>query len=245
MMGKTHCVSGLAAGLAAAPLVGLQGAAEVLPFAFTTAGYALAPDLDHPGATASRLLGPVTGLLSRGVRAVSAALYRATKGRRDEDSDGEHRHASHTLVASLLFGGLAAMGGHLGGPYVVVAVLAFGLLLTASALGDWVWFAAAGIVAAWLLAAGGNPLGALSQMAVSVGVAVAVGCFAHCLGDALTLSGCPFLWPLLIRGETWYEIRPPRALRFRTGGAVERWAVMPLLMVACAVLAWPLIPGVA
>lgn len=57
-----------------------------------------------------------------------------------------------------------------------------------------------------------------------IGVAVAVGCAVHDLGDSITLAGCPMLWllwPFPIKGETWYEIKPLGPLSFRTGGSVE------------------------
>ena len=84
MMGHSHALTGWCAGLAVAPLVGLHTLPEVLPFATAAAGYALLPDLDHPGATASRFLGPLTGLLSRLLRLCSRGLYALTKGPRDE-----------------------------------------------------------------------------------------------------------------------------------------------------------------
>ena len=80
MMGRSHALSGWCAGLAVAPLIGLTSVAQVVPFAAATAGYALVPDLDHPGASASRLLGPVTCLVSGVVRAFSGVLYTLTKG---------------------------------------------------------------------------------------------------------------------------------------------------------------------
>src|SRR5690606_40666834 len=64
MMGRTHALTGWCAGLAVAPAVGITTLSQALVFAATTAGYALLPDLDHPGARASKLLGPVTGGLS-------------------------------------------------------------------------------------------------------------------------------------------------------------------------------------
>jgi membrane-bound metal-dependent hydrolase YbcI (DUF457 family) len=94
----------------------------------------------------------------------------------------------------------------------------------------------------------GTALLAGERLGLLVGAAMAAGCFAHCLGDALTLSGCPFLWPVPIRGETWWEIRPPRFLRFRTGGVVERLVVFPACVVAIVLLlpgVWPLVAPVA
>ena len=53
---------------------------------------------------------------------------------------------------------------------------------------------------------------------VLLGECVALGCWTHCLGDSCTLAGCPWLWPLRIKGRRWYPIGTPQFLRFRTGG---------------------------
>ncbi|MEU4389266.1 metal-dependent hydrolase [Kribbella sp. NPDC023855] len=242
-MGRSHALSGWCAGLAVAPLVGLSSVAEVVPFAAATAGYALLPDLDHPGAGASRLLGPITGFVSSVVRAFSSLLYSLTKGPRDEDSTGQHRHASHTLVAAVLLGIATSSAGAAGGWRAVLAVALLGLILAADALGDWVVMVVLGagvwtIAGTWLPgeSAVHNLHAGLDEIGSWIGAAVAVGMFVHCLGDSLTRSGCPWLWPLPIRGETWYEIRLPRHLRFRTGGWVENLLIAPALIVAGVLL---------
>jgi hypothetical protein len=91
----------------------------------------------------------------------------------------------------------------------------------------------------WLNTAGPDPLADLGELSGLMGIAVAVGCVTHCLGDAITESGCPFLFPIPIAGETWYELRPPKALRLRTGKRVERMVVFPVFVV----LGLLLIPG--
>lgn len=53
---------------------------------------------------------------------------------------------------------------------------------------------------------------------VLMGECVALGCWTHCLGDSCTLAGCPWLWPIKIRGRRWYPLGTPQFLRFRTGG---------------------------
>src|SRR5438094_717505 len=73
-----------------------------------------------------------------------------------------------------------------------------------------------------------------------LGIAVAAGCLTHCLGDALTEAGCPFLFPVPIAGETWYEIRPPRFLRFKTGKKVENRLIFPVFVLLGVLL----VPGV-
>lgn len=238
MMGHSHALTGWCAGLAVAPLVGLHTLPEVLPFATASAGYALLPDLDHPGATASRFLGPLTGLLSRILRLCSRGLYALTKGPRDEDCDGTHRHMTHTVAFAVLLGWVATAISHLGGAWAVGGVIAFGLLLAADVLGDWLLVVAA--TAAGFTAYFGGLDDALTKSTGWVGVAVALGCVMHCLGDAITKSGCPFLWPVPIAGETWYELRLPKWLRFRTGGGVEKLLMVPVFTVAGVLL----LPGV-
>ncbi|KAA9165037.1 metal-dependent hydrolase [Amycolatopsis acidicola] len=236
-MGRTHALSGWCAGLAVAPLVGAGTVHQALAFAATTAGFALLPDLDHPGAGASRLLGPITGVLSWLLRHASAGLYAITKGPRDEDSKGTHRHLSHTVLFAAGIGALTMWGTRAGGWYAVAGVVIFGLLLAADALGDWLLVVAGGAAVWWALTASAE--GELQQLTGWLGIAVAVGCFAHCLGDSLTEAGCPFLFPVPIAGETWYELRPPKLLRFRTGKRVENLLFVPVFVVLGVLL----VPG--
>lgn len=240
MMGRTHALTGWCAGLAAAPVFGADTIHQAVAFATVTAGFALLPDLDHPGARASKLLGPVTGAVSWLLRRASAGIYAATKGPRDEDCAGTHRHLSHTVLFAVLLGTVTALGTRAGGPWAVAGVAVFALLLAEDALGDWLLPIAAAAAVWW---AGSSPagVGELAPLAGWLGIAVALGCVVHCLGDAATLSGCPFLWPIPIRGETWYEIRPPRPLRFRTGHHAENLLIFPTF----AVLAVVLLPGVS
>jgi LexA-binding, inner membrane-associated putative hydrolase len=239
MMGRTHALTGWCAGLGVAQFVGATSIEQALLFAVTTSGFALLPDLDHPHARASKLLGPFSRALSWLLRHASAAIYQVTKGPRDERRTGTHRHLSHTVLFAVGLGFAASAGTQAGGPYVVAAVAVLGLLLAQDALGDWMIVVSAGAVVWWLRVAGPDPLAELGHMSGILGIAVAVGCFTHCLGDALTESGCPFLFPIPIAGETWYELRPPKPLRLRTGKKVERLVVFPVFVVAGVLL----IPG--
>lgn len=192
-----------------------------------------------PRRPGSRLLGPLTGTLSWLLRQASARPYAATKGPRDEDRTGTHRHLTHTLLFAAALGAATAVGTEAGGPWAVAAVTVLAVLLAENALGDWLLPVSGGAIV-WWAASSPNELAELSQLAGWLGIAVTTGCVAHCLGDAVTESGCPFLFPLPIAGETWYEIRPPKTLRFRTGKTVENALVFP----AFTVLAVLLLPGV-
>lgn len=250
MMGRTHALTGVLAGLLTGPLIGLTTVEQLGPYAATMAGFALLPDLDHPQSTATRKLGWLTRGLSWALRGASAWLYARTKGPRDEQVSGQHRHLTHTLVFALALGGACVVSTAAWGPWAVAAWLAVGLLLAVDRLGRLV-LASFGIgLVTWLPAVLADPatfgqaaLGALDASAGWLGVAVAGGCLVHDLGDSLTESGCPFLWPFLpIKGETWYEIRPPKWLRFRTGTRFETWVVFPLVLAGC-LLAIPGLPG--
>lgn len=242
-MGRSHAVSGFAMGLAVAPGLGLHTFADVLPFAVTTGGYALVPDLDCASATATRMLGPVTRGLGSGLRWCSARLYAATKGPRDEDGRGTHRHLTHTLAFAALLGGLAAGLTAAYGPWAVLGFLAFGVALAVDAAGPTMLVAAGVAAGCWFTAATSADVSLLDALSASrgrIGLAVGIGCFTHCLGDSVTRAGCPWLFPVPIAGETWYEIRPPTFLRFRAGGPFEHVVVFPALLVASGLL----LPGV-
>ncbi|WFF08061.1 hypothetical protein O7622_05675 [Micromonospora sp. WMMD1076] len=62
----------------------------------------------------------------------------------------------------------------------------------------------------------------------------------HSLGDALTFSRVPLLWPIRIRGCRWTLLGMWAPLRFRTGSPAELLLV-PALILAGAVSAWTLI----
>ena len=237
MLGKTHAASGACAGLALAPWVGAHTLPAAVVVATVTAGAALLPDLDHSGVRASRLLDPVTGVLSSLLRAASRWLYARTKGPRDERHRGEHRHLTHTLLFAVALGALVAAGSAAWGVPFIAGTLVAGTLLAVDALGDWLFPVAAVAAGMWLVPSGGDSLGELAGTSGWLGVAVGVGCFVHCLGDACTLSGCPFLWPLPIGGETWAEICVPLPLRIRTGSEFEkRWVFSFFAMLAVLLL---------
>ncbi|MDR7299941.1 metal-dependent hydrolase [Haloactinomyces albus] len=228
MMRAGHAITGLCAGLAAAPALGVTSPSAVVLGGVVTAGAALLPDLDHPGATASRRLGRLTRGLSHGLRACSASLYAATKGPRDENGNGKHRHMTHSLLFAVLLGALVWFGSQLAAEWhpaagfaAVVAPVLFCLMLAQAQFGHWV--AVATTAAAMPILTGQDgPVAAMNDLAGPIGVLIGLGCFVHCLGDAITKAGCPFLFPIPIAGETWYEIRPPAFLRFRAGGRVEK-----------------------
>ena len=77
---------------------------------------------------------------------------------------------------------------------------------------------------AWLFTAPG-------QEYLWLGLPIVLGALVHDIGDALTVSGCPILWPIPVGRKRWYPLGPPKFMRFRAGSWVELKVLMPVFMV--------------
>jgi membrane-bound metal-dependent hydrolase YbcI (DUF457 family) len=207
-----------------------------------SAGGALLNDFDSHASTASHSLGPVTGLVHRGVRGLSLAAFNLTATGEDRRrTKGTHRGLTHTALAVPAVG--AAVWGltnWLGKPamlavlFCVLYLALRGLPPVNRAFVDGVMAAAGTGFAAFALPP--------STSSVLVAVAVAVGALSHTLLDATTTAGVPALWPLPLGGQRWRHVGTPRVLRYHTGGGVET-AVFAALVVAAVLLipgVWPL-----
>lgn len=257
VMGPHHAVHGFTAGIVASQLAGIATGPVGIPAALTLgmlgAGAAVAPDLDHRNATASRSLGPISWAASAGIRAISASVYAATKTRYDRPNADGHRGITHTgpgaLALGVIFGGGGALAELLGGPsagrWTALAVIWVFLVWALRGLPpknrhgqDYV--AATVLTAiAYTLLNRSYPDG----LPLLLGVTIALGAYVHALGDGLTDYGSPLLFPLIVNGQRWHSCGSPRPLRFKAGKAVETWLVFPLsLAAAFAALIW-LIPG--
>lgn len=249
VLGISHATSGAALGLAVAGyaprFVGLTpSAGAILTFAAVCAGAALLPDLDHPSSVATRRFSVASWLANRVVRPLSAIVYDVTRGRRDTGR-GTHRGLTHTTVAAVLLGiGVNAASARWGAP-VLLGTLFVCLALAIKGLDAIVPGPPSLVIAAGLTYAVEQFVpGGTAGTAGWLGAAVTLGMLVHSVGDAITESGAPLLWPLRIRKRSWYPVGTPRPLRLRTGGRVETWLVAPALTVAVFVLVALVVPGV-
>lgn len=234
MLGITHAASGWFAGLLLAPLLDAHTLPQAIVLATITAGCALLPNLDHPDARQSRLLYLLTAGLSAVMQGLSRLLYRITRGRYDEYG-GERQYFTHTLVFAGLLGTGVSLWVSAAHVWAVVAVLLLSAVFVVDALGDWLL----PVVAAATLVALVN-LDEMAAMSPWLGLAVAVGCLVHCVGEACTDEGSPLLWPLPLGGQTWREIRAPALVRFPASGLFE----LGLLLPGCVIAGVLLLPGV-
>ncbi|WP_461011327.1 metal-dependent hydrolase [Streptomyces capparidis] len=249
MMGPAHALSGAAAWPAAGAAA--HAAGHPMPWqvlvigTVVSAGAALAPDLDHRAATISRAFGPLSKAACAVVDRLSLAVYRATRGPGDPRRSGGHRTLTHTAVWAVLCGAATSALAAAAGRWAVLAVLFVHLVLAVEGL-LWRQARASSDVLVWLLGAAGTYVASdvLAQDGAGwlftgpgqeylwLGLPVTLGALVHCAGDALTVSGCPVLWPLPLGRRRWYPVGPPRALRFRAGARVEVRVLMPLFL-AC------------
>jgi membrane-bound metal-dependent hydrolase YbcI (DUF457 family) len=250
VLGVSHALSGAALGLAVAGFVPqLLGehpdAGSVLTFTAVCAGAALLPDLDHPASIASRRFSAASFVASHVVRPLSRLVYDLTRARRDTGR-GSHRGLTHTVAGAVLLGlAVNLASGRFGTP-VLVGTLFVCLALAIKGLDALVPGPPSLVIAAGLTYAIEHAVpGGTAGTAGWLGTAVTLGMVVHSVGDAITESGAPLLWPVQIRKRRWYPVGSPRPLRFRTGGAVEAWLVAPALTVAVFLLAAFVVPGVA
>jgi membrane-bound metal-dependent hydrolase YbcI (DUF457 family) len=250
VLGVSHALSGAALGLA---VVGFlpravevePSAGGVLTFAAVCAGAALLPDLDHPSSLATRRFSVASWIACHVVRPLSGLVYDLTKGRRDTGR-GTHRGLTHTAVAAVALGMAVNVASARWGAPVLIGTLFVCLALAIKGLDAIVPGPPSLVIAAGLTYAVEEFVpGGTAGTAGWLGTAVALGMAVHSVGDAVTESGAPLLWPLRIRQRRWYPVGSPRPLRFRTGGAVEAWLVAPALTVAVFLLAALVVPGVA
>lgn len=220
-MGRTHAASGAVVYLAVVPLLGMAGSPDpvsVLAGAVAAAGAAMMPDLDHPQASISRSLGPITYLLAKIVETIS----------------GGHRQATHSILG-MLIGTAVAAGFSWAGGIALGLYLAFLAALGLAALHVQLIRQPVPHTIACLL------LGVvLTTTAVwrpptmlAIATAVALGMAAHIAGDCLTCEGCPLLWPLISRRF--------HLLSIRTDSLIERLLIGPALMLVALWLAWRLV----
>lgn len=238
--GPTHAMSGLLAWSTVTALATTHPIGQLTPRAWVVgavlaSGAALLPDLDHPSATVSRTFGFISQGISSLLEGLSRGIYKVTRTRKDPKREGGHRGFTHTLVFAVL-AALITTGVVMTSQKWALPALMFVFcgLAVRGIMHEWhpthdaliITFASAGLT--WLCLEWTEQTDA---NAAACGIAVAIGCIAHYLGDAITERGCPMLWPIPFGGRTWYPVAPPKLLRMRTGGKVELMLIAPLITI--------------
>jgi membrane-bound metal-dependent hydrolase YbcI (DUF457 family) len=212
MLGRDHALLGGLGFLVVAPMILHNPSWQELGVGcVTSAAFALLPDLDEPGSTVSRKLGPLSRSVSRITNVVA----------------GGHRQATHSLffVALVALATWLALLSSLTVAIVVAAsfLLVFRMLLPRAlryvplvGVGTLVLTAGS---AYWAYHLASATAGVAAPSADWLLLATAGGCFLHLCGDALTVEGIPILWTPFVTPLQHFRIAIP--LVGHTGSARE------------------------
>lgn len=228
MKGHTHSLSAGAAWVAvtststAALGIAPQESAVVIVGSLLCAGGGMWPDIDHQDGTIAWSLPPISRWLCRGVGAIS----------------GGHRHATHSLfgvaVTAAIGFGMSLLVIDVHGRSIAIGGGIMALLLTAFAVK--VFGIGSGVASKKSLLGGvlSSPLGPWIIALTTAGLAtwfmgyrwtwltlaLTLGALVHCIGDALTVEGVPWLWP--------FHPKTPKVLTaIPVVGSLTKWMWMP------------------
>lgn len=270
-MGPTHAMSGVAIFLFVAaffPAFIQKLFGDVNVFTYTAAllilvGSALLPDFDNVKSTAISVLGVVGQGISSAMRASARVIYSLTRSKYDKPNADPHRGFWHTIVAGLSAGGLTyllikstslirftAFNREFNVAMVIIALI----ILISTQLVFAVFFKKVirrlsngilGQLTAWIL-------GVIVATALLinfpenmdykwVGIAISSGWIIHILGDTLTTSGTPLLFPIPHKGHRWWSHRwyP----RIKANGPVEHYIFIPFFLIVIAISVSKLLLG--
>lgn len=169
--------------------------------ALMCAGAALAPDADHHNGTIAHSLPPVSQPMCETIEHLS----------------GGHRHATHSLVGIAAFTALSWVASlltitvdgrtiALGAGIIAVLLTAFAIKGLGIPLGKKKSIMGT-FLGPWIVALGSAGVATyyLDYQWTWLPLAVGLGALIHCLGDALTIQGVPWLWP--------FNPKPPVGLK--------------------------------
>lgn len=253
-----------------APLIGHGSLPMVALGAAVCAGSALLPDIDCPGSlstkdgsTVVRAFGIPGEIVGHTMNTVALTVYNLTKSRKDQPKTNGHRTLTHTAVFTAGLGVLVSIGCSLPGTFHafgrswgtgnVIALLTMWACLHLAMFGlieKWTkkqrakyGLLAVMAISAAATAATASQLDRTSGGFAWLGIAVGAGALMHCVGDAITKAGVPFLWPIPIHGKRWWDLTLPSFMRIRAGGLFEYTILLPVLTIYTFAAALWLIPG--
>jgi len=246
MMARGHSATGAAAVAMFGLIPGLISSDILLAISILVgAGAGLWPDWDHTKATAATTFGWFSKTLAYFIENGSQFIYATTRRGRDAKRSGGHRTFTHTF----LFAGLSGIGVYFASSneiaklsilFVMLCLGLRGLFPVATTkgrkrkLGSFLWFLY--MVASLIpLAIYMHKIPTIEPIVLAV--TVAIGTAVHSLGDCLTNSGAPLLFPLPIHGQLWYRFKAPA--RFSTGSElgkkIEYWIKIGCTIIIAAV----------
>lgn len=269
LMGPTHALSAVALTMLLAWIasdfmfITILGSNDLIVFmsaVIIIIGAALAPDLDAVQSTFINVLGAIGIMLSKTMRGFSSLVQNLIKGPYDKGSD-PHRGFWHTFLSAFIAGmvitsltsinlKIFSISGN--DVYVSTIIVAFiiyiSIQLTLASLFNPFYsktknktFGKLGIKIGSLITSALLITLLPKDLSYSwVGAAVAFGWFTHIVGDMLTVSGVPVLFPLKVKGKRWWNFRFPFAIK--AGGFIENTILVPMFSIIIIISLINIIP---
>jgi len=233
-------------------------AGEATPGCLAATGGALLPDIDCPGSlsikdgsTVVRAFGVVGEAVGHTMDGLALLVYNLTKSRKDPERHSGHRLLTHTAVFAVGLGVFTSLAASLPGTFVAGGTTySTGTAMALVIMWSCLHLSLFGLFERWtkkqrkkfgligvmlisgvltLMTASALPAETARGQFWWLGLAVGSGAAVHCVGDAITRAGVPFVWPIPIGGRLWREIQLPSLLAIRAGGKFECAALLPVL----------------
>ena len=265
LMGPTHALSAVAISLLFAWLARdfmfntLLGSKDIVVFIsaiIIIIGASLMPDLDAVNSTSINVLGIAGATLSTGMRAFSSVIQNLIKGPYDKSSD-PHRGFWHTFLSAFVVGALISAITSIN---VKIFILANDEITIASLVVIFIIYISLQLTMASLAKPfykkkGNKIIVKIGILMISVlllltlpkdlnyrwvGAAVTFGWIVHLLGDLLTVSGVPVLFPLKHKGKRWWNFRSPVGIK--ANGLIENSILIPLFLIIIAISLYNIMP---
>lgn len=236
--------------LASVPLI-----AVTIGFSIALIGATLVPDLDNTQSTSRSTFGILGVILTTIFRASSTIIQTFVRTRKDDSTPDPHRGFWHSTVGAAVLGGivwgLSTFPQEFSIP--LIGTVTLGWLISFLIFGGMMHLMLAVFAKSSMKSIKKNPLvGELLAFVVSLvmslsifwfvpkddflwlGVAVAVGCFVHILGDTFTRAGTPLFFPIvgIVKGKMWWKTR---FARLESGSDFEK--VISAILTVAAVIA--------
>lgn len=268
LMGPTHALSAvafallftwLASDLMFGKILGTSDIAVFISAMMIIVGASLMPDLDATNSTSINVLGIVGTVLSKAMRGFSAIIQNIIKGPYDKSSD-PHRGFWHTLVSAFLVGALFSALTSINielfvikdtpitiATFIVMFLLYISIQLSLVSLFKPLYYKKKSKIGKLGAAVGAIVISFILVYLLPsninyywVGGAVTFGWIAHLLGDMMTVSGVPILFPLKFKGKRWWDFRLP--LGIKAGGFIEKAILIPIFIIIILISLYNIVP---
>ena len=224
-------------------------------------GSALMPDLDAVQSTSINTLGPIGKVLSTLMRGFSSIIQSTIRAKGDSVDQDPHRGFWHTILSGFLAGFLVytltkidveffTLGSKsiTFATFIVAFIIYISIQLLIASLFKKLYKKSKNSLTGMVTLKASSLIITLSLLSLLpselnydwVGAAVAFGWILHLLGDAMTVSGVPLLFPIKIKGKRWWNHRLPFAIK--AGGFIEMSIIIPIFLIMAVVSMTAVIP---